>query len=67
MWVQERARTTAAGSSSSRGCGRWATRWPTAAAERERSPAVGSEKMHLYEQKELEDAALNKATDYRVE
>ena len=31
------------------------------------SPAVGSEKMHLYEQKELVDAALNKATDYRVE
>ncbi|MFY7952158.1 MAG: 2-oxoglutarate dehydrogenase E1 component, partial [Armatimonadaceae bacterium] len=31
------------------------------------SPAVGSEKMHLYEQKELVDAALNKASDYRVE
>ena len=31
------------------------------------SPAVGSEKMHLYEQKELVDAALNKPTDYRVE
>jgi len=31
------------------------------------SPAVGSEKMHLYEQKELVDAALNKPVDYRVE
>ncbi len=31
------------------------------------SPAVGSEKMHLYEQKELVDAALNKASDYWVE
>ncbi|MCU0705668.1 MAG: 2-oxoglutarate dehydrogenase E1 component, partial [Fimbriiglobus sp.] len=31
------------------------------------SPAVGSEKMHLYEQKELVDAALNKPGDYEVE
>jgi 2-oxoglutarate dehydrogenase E1 component len=31
------------------------------------SPAVGSEKMHLYEQGELVDAALNKPPDYRVD